>query len=98
MKYAKGSSRKPSAEKAEPAVSREVTNDGELLIAMNPTRGLDVGAIEFVHKYIVEQRNKNKAVLLQYREGYEWEPEDQKGYQRYRLQWSPLQTAPLPRY
>ena len=31
---------------------------------MNPTRGLDVGAIEFVHKYIVEQRNKNKAVLL----------------------------------
>jgi general nucleoside transport system ATP-binding protein len=34
------------------------------LIAVNPTRGLDVGAIEFVHKYIVEQRNKNKAVLL----------------------------------
>ena len=45
-------------------IAREVTNDGELLIAMNPTRGLDVGAIEFVHKYIVEQRNKNKAVLL----------------------------------
>lgn len=41
-----------------------MTNDGELLIAVNPTRGLDVGAIEFVHKYIVEQRNKNKAVLL----------------------------------
>ncbi len=31
---------------------------------MNPTRGLDVGAIEYVHKYIVEQRNKGKAVLL----------------------------------
>jgi len=45
-------------------IAREVTNDSDLLIAVNPTRGLDVGAIEFVHKYIVEQRNKNKAVLL----------------------------------
>lgn len=45
-------------------IAREVTNDGELLIAVNPTRGLDVGAIEFVHKYLVEQRNKGKAVLL----------------------------------
>ena len=45
-------------------IAREVTNDKELLIAVNPTRGLDVGAIEFVHKYLVEQRNKNHAVLL----------------------------------
>ena len=45
-------------------IAREVTNDSDLLIAVNPTRGLDVGAIEFVHKYLVEQRNKNKAVLL----------------------------------
>ena len=45
-------------------IAREVTNDRELLIAVNPTRGLDVGAIEFVHKYLVEQRNKNRAVLL----------------------------------
>lgn len=45
-------------------IAREVTNDSDLLIAVNPTRGLDVGAIEFVHKYIVGQRNKNKAVLL----------------------------------
>lgn len=45
-------------------VAREVTNDKDLLIAVNPTRGLDVGAIEFVHKYLVEQRNKYKAVLL----------------------------------
>jgi simple sugar transport system ATP-binding protein len=45
-------------------IAREVTNDKELLIAVNPTRGLDVGAIEFVHRYIVEQRNKNRAVLL----------------------------------
>ena len=39
-------------------------NDKELLIAVNPTRGLDVGAIEYVHKYLVDQRNKGKAVLL----------------------------------
>ena len=39
-------------------------NDKDLLIAVNPTRGLDVGAIEYVHAYIVEQRNKGKAVLL----------------------------------
>lgn len=45
-------------------IAREVTNDKELLIAVNPTRGLDVGAIEFVHKYIVEQRDKGRAVLL----------------------------------
>ncbi len=45
-------------------IAREITNDKDLLIAVNPTRGLDVGAIEFVHKYLVEQRNKNKAVLL----------------------------------
>lgn len=45
-------------------IAREVSNDKELLIAVNPTRGLDVGAIEFVHKYLVEQRNKNCAVLL----------------------------------
>ncbi len=45
-------------------IAREVTNDKELLIAVNPTRGLDVGAIEFVHKYLVEQRNKGRAVLL----------------------------------
>lgn len=45
-------------------IAREVCNDKDLLIAVNPTRGLDVGAIEYVHRYIVEQRNKNKAVLL----------------------------------
>lgn len=45
-------------------IAREITNDKDLLIAFNPTRGLDVGAIEFVHKYLVEQRNKGRAVLL----------------------------------
>ncbi|RKD29155.1 ABC transporter ATP-binding protein [Thermohalobacter berrensis] len=45
-------------------IAREVSNDPDLLIAAQPTRGLDVGAIEFVHKSLVEQRDKNKAVLL----------------------------------
>ncbi|MEW9122453.1 MAG: ABC transporter ATP-binding protein [Thermotaleaceae bacterium] len=45
-------------------IAREITNDPELLIAAQPTRGLDVGAIEFVHGFLVEQRNRNKAVLL----------------------------------
>ena len=45
-------------------IAREVENNKDLLIAFNPTRGLDVGAIEFVHKYLVEQRDKQKAVLL----------------------------------
>ena len=45
-------------------IAREVQNDKDLLIAVNPTRGLDVGAIEYVHRYIVAQRNKGKAVLL----------------------------------
>ncbi len=45
-------------------IAREVTNNPDLLIAAQPTRGLDVGAIEYVHKALVEQRDKNKAVLL----------------------------------
>ncbi|WP_425448580.1 ABC transporter ATP-binding protein [Dethiothermospora halolimnae] len=45
-------------------IAREVTNDPDLLIAAQPTRGLDVGAIEYVHKSLVDQRNKNKGVLL----------------------------------
>jgi simple sugar transport system ATP-binding protein len=45
-------------------IAREVTNDKALLICVNPTRGLDVGAIEYVHRYIVGQRDTGKAVLL----------------------------------
>lgn len=45
-------------------LAREIENDPDVLIASQPTRGLDVGAIEFIHKYLVEQRNKNKTVLL----------------------------------
>ncbi|SDZ26724.1 nucleoside ABC transporter ATP-binding protein [Proteiniborus ethanoligenes] len=45
-------------------IAREINRDPMLLIASQPTRGLDVGAIEFVHRRIVEQRNRGKAVLL----------------------------------
>jgi ABC-type uncharacterized transport system ATPase subunit len=45
-------------------VAREVSRDPSVLIAAQPTRGLDVGAIEFVHHRLVEQRDAGKAVLL----------------------------------
>lgn len=45
-------------------IGREIANNPDLLIAVQPTRGLDVGAIEYVHKILVEQRDKDKAVLL----------------------------------
>ena len=45
-------------------IAREMDKDPELLVAVQPTRGLDVGAIEFVHKKLVEQRDAGKAVLL----------------------------------
>jgi len=45
-------------------IAREVTNNPDLLIAAQPTRGLDVGAIEFVHESLVKQRDADKAVLL----------------------------------
>jgi ABC-type uncharacterized transport system ATPase subunit len=45
-------------------IARELGEDPDILIAAQPTRGLDVGAIEFIHKRLIEQRNMNKAVLL----------------------------------
>ena len=45
-------------------IAREVSGSPELLVAVQPTRGLDVGAIEFVHKTLVRERDKGKAVLL----------------------------------
>jgi len=45
-------------------IAREVDKNPDVLIAAQPTRGLDVGAIEFIHKRLVEQRNMGKAVLL----------------------------------
>ena len=45
-------------------IGREVLRDPDLLIAALPTRGLDVGAIEFIHQRLIEQRDNGKAVLL----------------------------------
>ena len=45
-------------------VAREIDKDPELLVAVQPTRGLDVGAIEYIHKQLVVQRDAGKAVLL----------------------------------
>ncbi|ETT85916.1 ABC transporter ATP-binding protein [Viridibacillus sp. FSL R5-0477] len=45
-------------------IGREVDRNPDLLIAALPTRGLDVGAIEFIHQRLIEQRDKGKAVLL----------------------------------
>ncbi len=45
-------------------IAREIDLDPELLVAVQPTRGLDVGAIEYIHKQLVAQRDEGKAVLL----------------------------------
>jgi len=45
-------------------LGREIDRASELLIAVQPTRGLDVGAIEFIHKQIIAERDRGKAVLL----------------------------------
>lgn len=45
-------------------IGREIDRNPDLLIAALPTRGLDVGAIEFIHSRLIEQRDKGKAVLL----------------------------------
>ncbi len=45
-------------------IAREIDKDPDLLIAAQPTRGLDVGAIEYIHRRLIEQRDKGKAILL----------------------------------
>lgn len=45
-------------------IGREIELGPELLIAVQPTRGLDVGSIEYIHKRLIEQRDSGKAVLL----------------------------------
>jgi simple sugar transport system ATP-binding protein len=45
-------------------IAREVARDPRVLIAAQPTRGLDVGAIEFVHRRLVEERDEGRAVFL----------------------------------
>ena len=45
-------------------LAREIDRDPKVLIAAQPTRGLDVGAIEFVHRRLIEQRDAGRAILL----------------------------------
>ena len=45
-------------------LAREIANNPELLIVVQPTRGLDVGAIEYIHKCLIKQRDNGKGVLL----------------------------------
>ena len=45
-------------------IAREIDKNPELLVAVQPTRGLDVGAIEYIHSQLVAQRDAGKAVLL----------------------------------
>ncbi|MCK9536866.1 MAG: ABC transporter ATP-binding protein [Bacilli bacterium] len=45
-------------------IAREIDRNPDLLVAFQPTRGLDIGAIEYIHKQLVAQRDEGKAVLL----------------------------------
>ncbi|CAG5430800.1 ABC transporter ATP-binding protein [Streptococcus pneumoniae] len=45
-------------------IAREIDRDSDLLIVSQPTRGLDVGAIEYIHKRLIEERDNGKAVLV----------------------------------
>ncbi|MGN0712253.1 MAG: heme ABC transporter ATP-binding protein, partial [Anaerovoracaceae bacterium] len=45
-------------------IARELDRDEPLIVAVQPTRGLDVGAIEHIHKQLVAERDRGKAVLL----------------------------------
>jgi simple sugar transport system ATP-binding protein len=45
-------------------LAREISSEPDLLIVAQPTRGLDVGSIEFVHRSIIDARDKGAAVLL----------------------------------
>jgi len=45
-------------------IAREISNEPDLLIAVQPTRGLDVGAIEYVHKTLIRERDAGRAILL----------------------------------
>ena len=45
-------------------IAREVDRDKPLIVAVQPTRGLDVGAIEYIHSQLVAERDKGKAILL----------------------------------
>ena len=45
-------------------IAREIDRDKPLIVAVQPTRGLDVGAIEYIHSQLISERDKGKAILL----------------------------------
>ena len=45
-------------------VAREIEEHARLIIFVQPTRGLDIGAIELIHRYILEERQRGAAILL----------------------------------
>ena len=45
-------------------LARELSGDPGVIIAAQPTRGVDIGAIEFIHRRLLEEREKEKAILL----------------------------------
>ncbi len=45
-------------------IAREIDRSPQVLIVAQPTRGLDVGAIEYIHKRLIEERDKGKTILL----------------------------------
>ncbi len=45
-------------------IGREISKDPKLIIAVQPTRGLDVGAIEYIHRRLIEERDSGKTILL----------------------------------
>ena len=45
-------------------IARELSRDSNLIIAFQPTRGLDVGAIEYIHNQLLNERAQGKAILL----------------------------------
>lgn len=45
-------------------IARELERNSDLIIAFQPTRGLDVGAIEYIHKQLLKERAAGKAILL----------------------------------
>ena len=44
--------------------AREISREPKLLIAMHPTRGLDVGAVEYIHNQLIDQRDKGVGIML----------------------------------
>ena len=54
----------PGGNQQKVAIAREIASDPKVLVAHQPTRGLDVGAIEFVHRRLIAERDRGRAVLL----------------------------------